>query len=263
MADDDLHRVSSTFDPSPRCSRFARQRSLSSSYIPWRVLFDTERENPFRSKSSLGWFPLGSMFNHSCLPNCLWYLLGDCLFIYVCSSTIRAGDELTLSYCPLWIGSLQERATLLRPFGIGSCRCSLCSYDRSNMPQYEIELKKFVNLRALAREATLSPSKRFVYVKQLKQIFESLSKRFKQRPMGFIREFLDLESIDELLPHTCEFQEYLLERQLSFLVRLSRVCRFNSKDLPKLGNPLVLFGRQMQVTARTTDRHSELILCDL
>src|SRR5271163_2539335 len=61
-------------------------RSLSSSpsKIPWHVLFKTQQQNPYRSQSTLGWHPLGSMFNHSCLPNCMWYLIGDYLFIYVC-----------------------------------------------------------------------------------------------------------------------------------------------------------------------------------
>ncbi len=193
------------------------------------------------------------MFNHSCLPNCLWYLIGDCLFIYVCSSNIRQGDELTISYCPLWISSLNERAYQLRKFGINSCRCLLCSYDRSNMPQYEIELKKFSNLRALSRQKNLSKEKRFDYVEKLKRIYEFITKKFRQRPIGFITEFVDLEYISHYFQHESHeneqaIQEFLDERELSFLQRLSRVCRFTIKDLPKIGNPIVLFGIQMQVS---------------
>jgi hypothetical protein len=205
------------------------------------------------------------MFNHSCLPNCLWYLIGDCLFIYVCASNIRQGDELTISYCPLWISSLNERTSQLRQFGIISCQCLLCSYDRSNMPQYEIELKKFLNLRALSRQKNLSRYKRFSYVQKLKRIYEYIIKKFKHRPIGFITEFVDLEYIshyfqhehhedndgnnnngDEHMEH--EIQDFLEDRELSFLSRLSRVCRFTMKDLPKVGNPIILFGTQMQVS---------------
>jgi hypothetical protein len=191
------------------------------------------------------------MFNHSCLPNCLWYLIGDYLFIYVCSSNIRQGDELTISYCPLWISSLTERSSQLKQFGIHSCRCLLCLYDGSNMPQYEIELKKFFNLRALARQKNLSCEKRFDYVEKLKRIYEFLTKKFRQRPIGFLTEFVDLEYISHYFQHENNqhhIQQFLEERQLSFLQRLSRVCRFTIKDLPKIFNPMVLFGTHMQVS---------------
>ncbi len=191
------------------------------------------------------------MFNHSCLPNCLWYLIGDCLFIYICASNIRQGDELTISYCPLWISSLNERTFQLRQFDIHSCRCVLCLYDRSNMPQYEIELKKFVNVRALSRQKNLSREKRFDYVKKLKCIYEFLTKKFRQRPIGFLTEFVDLEYLTHYFRNEShnqpEIEEFLEEREYSFLQRLSRVCRFTIKDLPKVGNPIVLFGIQMQV----------------
>ncbi len=227
------------------------------SFIPWRILFEAQRQNPFHSKSTLGWYPLGSMFNHSCLPNCLWYLIGDCLFIYVCASNIRQGDELTISYCPLWISSLNERTSQLRQFGIHTCRCLLCSYDRSNMPQYEIELKKFFNLRALSRQKNLSREKRFDYVQKFKRLYEFLTKKFRQRPIGFITEFVDLEYISHYFQHEennqHEIQEFLEEREVSFLQRLSRVCRFTIKDLPKFGNPIVLFGTQMQVSLTQTN----------
>jgi len=191
------------------------------------------------------------MFNHSCLPNCLWYLIGDCLFIYVCSSTIRQDDELTISYCPLWISSLNQRMNYLRQLNVNSCRCLLCSYDHSNMPQYEIELKKFVNLRALARQTNLSKEKRLEFIQKLKSIYEFLTKKFRQRPVGFLGEFYDLEILSQSLRDennlTKDIQQFLDERQESFLQRLARVCRFTIKNLPKLNNSIVLFGNHMQV----------------
>ena len=54
-----------------------------------------------------------------------------------------------------------------------------------------------------------------------------------------------------------EIQGYFDERELSFLLRLSRVCRFNIKDLPKIENPTVLFGRQMQVSRSESDAYSK------
>lgn len=237
-----------------------RRLSPPATYIPWRILFETQQQNPFRSKATLGWFPLGSMFNHSCLPNCLWYLIGDHLFLYVCASNIREGDELTISYCPLWISSLNERASILRQYGINSCRCILCSYDQSNMPKYEIELKKFSNLRALSRQKNISCAKRFNYVQKLKQVYESVAKRFHQRSVGFINEFIDLEYISQYFQHNqCgdksadnehDIRKFFDEQDLQFLQRLSHVCRLTIKDLPKNSNPILLFGSQMQVGLR-------------
>lgn len=217
------------------------------SHIPWRVLFETQKQNPFSSKSTHAWYPLGSMFNHSCLPNCLWYMIGDYLFIYVCSSNIRQGDELTISYCPLWTSSLNDRAHYLRQYGIHSCRCLLCSYDRSNMPQYEIELKKFYNVHALARQKNLSIQQRFDYVQKLNRVYEFLMKKFRQRPIGFIHEFVDFEQI-VLDNQSNEMQQFSEENHTSFLKRLSRVCRFTIKDSPQIENPVVLFGTQMPVS---------------
>ncbi|CAF3437680.1 unnamed protein product [Rotaria sp. Silwood1] len=255
---------------------FSKRLSPPTSYIPWRILFETQQQNPFRSKSTIGWYPLGSMFNHSCLPNCLWYLIGDYLFIYVCASNIRQGDELTISYCPLWISSLNERTLQLRQFGITSCRCLLCSYDRSNMPQYEIELKKFSNLRALARQKNLSRLKRFNYIEKLKYIYEFITKKFRQRSIGFINEFIDLEYISKYIQHDYnnennnnhinehEIEKFLNEQQLSFLQRLSRVCRLTIKDLPKIGNPIFLFGTQIQLLVHHLEHyHTRVHTCDL
>ncbi|CAF1570952.1 unnamed protein product [Adineta ricciae] len=232
--------------------QFLKRIPPPSSHIPWRVLFETQKQNPFSSKSTHAWYPLGSMFNHSCLPNCLWYLIGDYLFIYVCSSNIRLGDELTISYCPLWTSSLNDRAHYLRQYGIPSCRCLLCSYDRSNMPQYEIELKKFYNLRALARQKNLSVQELFDYAQKLNRIYEFLMKKFRQRPIGFINEFVDFVRILQNFPNnqSNEIQQFFQEHHASFLEQLSRVCRFTSKDPPQIGNPVVLFGTQMLALVR-------------
>jgi hypothetical protein len=167
------------------------------------------------------------MFNHSCLPNCLWYLIGDYLFIYVCSSNIKQGDELTISYCPLWISSINERTNQLRQYNITSCQCLLCLYDRSLINEYENELKKFYNIRALARQKTLSNS----YLQQLKSQYELLTNKFQERPVGFINEFIDVESIQH-------------ENQKTFVERLLNVCRFSSLEI---SNPIFLFGKQMEL----------------
>ena len=218
-----------------------------SPYIPWRILFETQQQNPYKSQSTLGWYPLGSMFNHSCLPKCLWYLIGDYLYIYVCASNIQQGDELTISYCPLWISSINERTNQLRQYDITSCQCSLCLYDRSIVNEYENELKKFSNLRALARQKNLSNLNRFSYFQQLSCHYEFLTQEFRDRPIGFINEFIDLESISNNFQsedNETDIKQFLTNQQKTFLDRLSNVC---SITLPQMSNPILLFGKQIQV----------------
>jgi len=187
------------------------------------------------------------MFNHSCLPNCLWYLIGDYLFIYVCASNVRQGDELTISYCPLWISSINERTNQLRQYDITSCQCLLCLYDRSLINEYENELKKFTNIRALARQKNISNSNRFNYLQQLKSQYEILIDKFQERPIGFINEFIDLEYISHYFQHETnenEIKQFLNNQQNSFLERLSNICDLT---LPKISNPILLFGPQIQL----------------
>lgn len=177
------------------------------------------------------------MFNHSCLPNCLWYIIGDYLFIYVCSSKIKAGEELTISYCPLWISSIVERTNLLKQFGIQSCRCVLCLHDRSVEEQLESLLKKFAHHRALARQTNLCEEKKMKYFHQLKEHYGILSTAFRSRPIGFIREFDDVESIAKAFPTEHD----------GFLDRFSEVCSFKISRLLVVPNPLVFFGPHLQV----------------
>jgi hypothetical protein len=187
------------------------------------------------------------MFNHSCLPNCLWYLIGDYLFIYVCGANVREGDELTISYCPLWISSINERTNQLRQYDITSCQCLLCLYDRSLINEYENELKKFTNIRALARQQNISNSNRFNYLQQLKSQYEILIDKFQERPIGFINEFIDLEYISHYFQHENnenEIKQFLNNQQNSFLERLSNICDLT---LSKISNPILLFGPQIQL----------------
>jgi hypothetical protein len=226
---------------------FSRRIPPPLPYIPWRILFETQQQNPFKSQSTLGWYSLGSMFNHSCLPNCLWYLIGDYLFIYVCASNIQQNDELTISYCPLWISSVTERSNQLRQYNIISCQCLLCLYDRILINEYENELKKFYNIRALVRQKNLSNSNRFGYLQQLKCQYELLINKFQERPVGFINEFIDLESISNNFQYENnenDIKQFLVNQQKTFLDRLSNIC---GHILPQISNPIVLFGKQMQL----------------
>lgn len=184
------------------------------------------------------------MFNHSCLPNCLWYLIGDYLFIYVCGTNVRKNDELTISYCPLWISSIIERTNLLRQYDINSCQCLLCLYDRSVLDEYENELKKFSNLRALARQKNILNSSRLNYLQELKNQYEFLIAKFQDRPISFINEFIDFETILSEFQNENEMKEFFSDQQNSFLQRLTKLC---CSTLPNISNPILLFGTQIQL----------------
>lgn len=166
------------------------------------------------------------MFNHACLPNCLWYIIDDYLFIYVGATQIEVGQELTISYCPLWLASLQERTHHLRGFGIDCCQCVLCLYDRQQGEDYEQQLKTFAHHRSLLRQKS-----GFLSIR-LSDQYRILNQQFSDRPIGFLRELADLES---------------LESQASFLDQLAVACRFNVDDPHSITNLLFLFGPHLQV----------------
>ncbi|CAF4510912.1 unnamed protein product, partial [Rotaria socialis] len=79
--------------------------------------------------------------------------------------------------------------------------------------------------------------------------------------------FVDLENLSHYFQHKCdennhddideiEIETFLNEQESSFLQRLSRVCRLTIKDLPKIGNPMSLFGTHMQLLAYHLERSS-------
>ncbi|CAF4009331.1 unnamed protein product, partial [Rotaria sp. Silwood1] len=129
-----------------------------------------------------------------------------------------------------------------------SCQCSLCLYDRSLINEYENELKKFINIRTLLQQKNISNLKRFNYLKDLQYHYEYLTKKkFHDRPIGFINEFIDYEYILSYFQNENnenDIKNYLNNQQNLFLKRLSNVCRFT---LPDISNPILLFGKQIEV----------------
>ena len=247
--------VPSNFD-AVLSERILRRVPPPAPFIPWRLLLETQQENPFKSQSTLAWYSLGCMFNHSCLPNCVWYLIGDYLVIYVCGSTVKPGDELTISYCPLWIPSLSERSSQLLSYGIHSCQCSLCSYDRRFQSQQEGALKKLSNIQALARQKNLSTPMRWKYFQKFIHIYEAMEKQYADRPIGFVHEFADLESVLESFQDEKdhpEIMQFLNERRKSFLQRFASACRLTTADGPRLSNPICLMGFHLQVHLHVSD----------
>ena len=219
--------------------------------MPWSLLFKAQQQNPFQSKITIGLYPNGSMFNHSCLPNSLWFISDKYLFIFVGQSGIKIGDELTISYCPLWISSVEERSSRLKEFRIEKCQCKLCSYDRLDMNKYEQQLEMFWRFSQKAKKKGLSPEKRFDYVRRLLFIYGYLSNKYSQRSVGFIKEFIELESLAKSFKYDSNNQRQMFfrERQRSFLQRFLNLTRFVTWNPPEKNNWILLFGRHLPVSS--------------
>ncbi|KAF5369362.1 hypothetical protein D9758_002497 [Tetrapyrgos nigripes] len=71
-----------------------------------------------------------SMFNHSCLPNAMWFCFGDVMVISA-ARTIAEGEEIYIPYVTP-SGSFKERQDGLRKHLPDECRCELCAQDRAD-----------------------------------------------------------------------------------------------------------------------------------
>jgi hypothetical protein len=74
--------------------------------------------------TGVGIYPLASLFNHSCEPNCIATFRGKTLYIRTIRS-VRAYEELTLSYCDVGLPT-PVRLQTLREGYFFSCRCRRC-----------------------------------------------------------------------------------------------------------------------------------------
>ena len=71
-----------------------------------------------------------SKFRHKCIPNCMWYHLGDVMFIRAVVD-IQKGDELTISYTGKpHISGHPDPTIGLDRWGI-TCNCPRCTYVKS------------------------------------------------------------------------------------------------------------------------------------
>ncbi|CAF1398139.1 unnamed protein product [Didymodactylos carnosus] len=211
-------------------------------YIPWKLIFEAQERNPFKTKNIIGWWPTAQMINHSCLPNCIWFIVDCYLFIYVCSTGVKQGEELKINYGQLWDTSYTNRSYQLRQFGIKECQCSLCIYDRTNLNEIQNELKKFNNYRTLCLQQNISNQKRFQYYKCLKEIYVKMCEKFHQRPIGFVNEIVLLQQITNLLEiedeNDGEIYKYVRtewNEQLQYLLKETRY-----KESKR--NPLYFYG---------------------
>lgn len=67
---------------------------------------------PNQAQYGLGLFPLCSIFNHSCYPNCLYVNEGKQL-VFRCTRAIKKGEELSVNYVSLYQSRDQRRKELM------------------------------------------------------------------------------------------------------------------------------------------------------
>ena len=84
---------------------------------------------------SLGIFPLTSMMNHSCLPNCAHYFVvkkgQPPKIVMRCIKAVRRGEELTYTYVGLYEATVERQAKLRAAYGF-LCDCERCKGDEGD-----------------------------------------------------------------------------------------------------------------------------------
>jgi SET and MYND domain-containing protein len=83
------------------------------------------RTNAVNESMGFGLFPLGSIFNHSCLPNCTYTNEGPQL-VFRLLRPVREGEELCVNYTELYAARDERRAELHATKSF-ECRCRRCT----------------------------------------------------------------------------------------------------------------------------------------
>ena len=85
------------------------------------------RTNAANESMGFGLFPLGSIFNHSCLPNCTYTNEGPQL-VFRLLRPVREGEELCVNYIELY-AARDERRSELHATKSFECRCRRCTHS--------------------------------------------------------------------------------------------------------------------------------------
>jgi len=115
------------------CERTELARSIAEGFQGGRVLELVEKllriaeANCHAFESRVGLFPLASIANHSCEPNCGHTTHGGALRYYA-NRAIAEGEQITISYlCDLLATSTRERRTTLLLQKCFFCCCARCA----------------------------------------------------------------------------------------------------------------------------------------
>ena len=94
------------------------------------------RASPANESLGFGIFPLGSIFNHSCLPNCTYTNEGP-LLVFRLLRPVREGEELCVNYTELYAARDERRAELHATKSF-ECRCRRCTHSPASEEEARI-----------------------------------------------------------------------------------------------------------------------------
>ncbi|MEY3481146.1 MAG: hypothetical protein RIQ71_1921 [Verrucomicrobiota bacterium] len=113
------------------CSRLPEElRPPLDLLLTWAAQINSNSHGLTRANSvneclGFGLFPLGSLFNHSCLPNCTYVNEGAQL-VFRLLRPVSEGEELCVNYTELYAARDERRAELLAGKSF-ECRCRRCT----------------------------------------------------------------------------------------------------------------------------------------
>ena len=113
------------------CSRLPEElRPPLDLFLTWAAQINSNSHGLNRANSvneclGFGLFPLGSLFNHSCLPNCTYVNEGAQL-VFRLLRPVREGEELCVNYTQLYAARDERRTELLASKSF-ECRCRRCT----------------------------------------------------------------------------------------------------------------------------------------
>lgn len=98
-----------------------------------------------QSKVGTGLWLRSSKLNHSCMPNCTYFIIGDFHFI-ITNRPVATGEELTIPYCDI-TKSFADRSKTFKNWNNGDgfdCLCERCLYSRQNpaIVAIDVEIEK-------------------------------------------------------------------------------------------------------------------------
>jgi tetratricopeptide (TPR) repeat protein len=138
-------------------------------------------DDPFKAGTGLWLHP--SRFNHSCMPNCTYFIIGDYHFI-ITNRPVSTDEELTITYCDLR-KPFVDRCEIFKNWNSGdgfTCLCKRCVYLRLNpaIVAIDVEIEKAyieaTNLCAQgysmgkAADKALSMKRRKILITQLEKL---------------------------------------------------------------------------------------------
>ncbi|CAF1112033.1 unnamed protein product [Didymodactylos carnosus] len=157
-------------------------------FLPYRLIVELHEHNTMSNGYCCGIWPKLAQFNHLCLPNCLWLIIGRFCFLSV-YQPIKKGQELTISYVSNY-NSYEKRTRLLFGYAINDCLCDLCQYDKNVGDKKMSQLLKKCDILSVYDNDNSQ--------QLLMKISKKLSHTYINRPLGFVEQLNEQIFLNEI-----------------------------------------------------------------